>query len=126
MKFTANDFTAENATRLSVIIQSKMGNPPLTHFKSLMDSQQKKFNRLLNEYVNALDDDWYNAIIRDFNLIMQEDVLNEAFDPSKQVVGLCGGNRELLLSDEQKEFITKDLGKGIEEYAKEVGCVVTN
>lgn len=126
MKFTADDFTAENATRLSVIIQSKMGNPPLTPFKSLMESQQKKFNRLLNEYVSMLGDDWYNIILDQFNLIMQEDVLNESFDPSKQVIGLCGGNRELFLSDEQKDFITNELNKTTEEYAKEVGCVVTN
>lgn len=123
MKFTAEDFTAENATRLSVIIQSKMGNPPLTPFKSLMESQQKKFNRLLNEYVNMLGDDWYNIILDQFNLIMQEDVLNESFDPSKQTIGMVGGNKELLLSDEQKEFITKELEKDIDEYKKEVGCV---
>jgi hypothetical protein len=123
MKFTAEDFTAENATRLSVIIQSKMGNPPLTPFKSLMDSQQKKFNRLLNEYVSMLGDDWYNIILDQFNLIMQEDVLNEAFDPSKQTIGMVGGNKELLLSDEQKDFITKELEKDIDEYKKEVGCV---
>jgi hypothetical protein len=122
MKFTAEDFTAENATRLSVIIQSKMGNPPLTHFKSLAESQQKKFNRLLNEYVNMLGDDWYNMILDQFNLIMQEDVLNESFDPSKQTIGLIGGNKELLLSDEQKDFI-KGLGKEVDEYKKEVGCV---
>ena len=126
MKFTADDFTAENATRLSVIIQSKMGNPPLTPFKSLMESQQKKFNRLLNEYVNMLGDDWYNIILDQFNLIMQEDVLNESFDPSKQTIGLSGGNKELLLSDEQKDFITNELNKTTEEYAKEVGCVLTN
>jgi hypothetical protein len=123
MKFTAEDFTAENATRLSVIIQTKMGNPPLTPFKSLMESQQKKFNRLLNEYVNMLGDDWYNIILDQFNLIMQEDVLNESFDPSKQTIGMVGGNKELLLSDEQKEFITKELEKDIDEYKKEVGCV---
>jgi hypothetical protein len=123
MKFTAEDFTAENATRLSVIIQSKMGNPPLTPFKSLMDSQQKKFNRLLNEYVSMLGNDWYNIILDQFNLIMQEDVLNEAFDPSKQTIGMVGGNKELLLSDEQKDFITKELEKDIDEYKKEVGCV---
>ena len=123
MKFTAEDFTAENATRLSVIIQSKMGNPPLTPFKSLMESQQKKFNRLLNEYVNMLGDDWYNIILDQFNLIMQEDVLNESFDPSKQTIGMVGGNKELLLSDEQKDFITKELKKDIDEYKKEVGCV---
>ena len=120
MKFQQSDFQGETATRLGVIIQSKMGNPPLMLFRDLGESQKKKFNRLLNEYVSMLGEDWKKIIEDQFNLICQEDIFVESFDPSKLDILLTGGNKELLLTEEQKEFITKDLGKTIEDYTKEV------
>ena len=47
MKFQQSDFQGDTVTRLSVIIQTKMGNPPLTLFRDMGESQKKKFNRLL-------------------------------------------------------------------------------
>jgi hypothetical protein len=120
MKFQQSDFQGDTVTRLGVIIQTKMGNPPLTLFRDMGESQKKKFNRLLNEYVNMLGEDWEKIIQDQFNLICQEDIFVESFDPSKLDILLTGGNKELLLTEEQKEFITKDLGKTIEEYTKEV------
>lgn len=120
MKFQQSDFQGDTVTRLSVIIQTKMGNPPLTLFRDMGESQKKKFNRLLNEYVNMLGEDWEKIIQDQFNLICQEDVFVESFDPSKLDILLTGGNKELLLTEEQKEFITNDLGKTIEDYTKEV------
>jgi hypothetical protein len=120
MKFQQTDFQGDTVTRLSVIIQSKMGNPPLTLFRDMGESQKKKFNRLLNEYVSMLGEDWEKIIQDQFNLICQEDIFVESFDPSKLDILLTGGNKELLLTEEQKEFITNDLGKTIEEYTKEV------
>ena len=120
MKFQATDFSGETVTRLGVIIQSKMGNFPLTQFRDLSESQKKKFNRLLNEYVKMLGDDWEKEIMDQFNLICQEDIFTESFDPSKLDILMNGGNKELLLTDEQKSFITNDLNKSIEEYTKEV------
>lgn len=121
MKFQQSDFQGDTVTRLSVIIQSKMGNPPLMLFRDMAESQQKKFNRILNEYVKSLDEDWNDVIMAEFNRISQEDIFTETFDPSKLDILLTGGNKELLLTDEQKEFITNDLGKTIEDYTKEVG-----
>lgn len=120
MKFQATDFQGETVTRLGVIIQSKMGNSPLTQFRDMGESQQKKFNRLLNEYVKMLGEDWENVIMDQFNLICQEDIFTESFDPSKLDILMNGGNRELLLTEEQKTFITNDLNKSIEEYTREV------
>jgi hypothetical protein len=120
MKFQATDFQGDTVTRLGVIIQSKMGNSPLLQFRDMGESQQKKFNRLLNEYVKMLGEDWEKEIMDQFNLICQEDVFTESFDPSKLDILMNGGNRELLLTDEQKSFITNDLGKSIDDYTKEV------
>ena len=120
MKFQQSNFSGDTVTRLGVIIQSKMGNSPLTQFRDMGESQQKKFNRLLNEYVKMLGEDWEKEIMDQFNLICQEDIFTESFDPSKLDILMNGGNKELLLTDEQKSFITNDLGKTIEDYTKEV------
>ena len=88
--FSKDDFTKENAQRLSVII--------MTPFVSLSESQKAKFNRLLNEYINSrlLGDDWLQTLLDDFNRIVNEDILNEDFDPSKVYVPIYNTERQLL------------------------------
>jgi hypothetical protein len=105
-KFSKADFTMDNATRLSVIIMSKMGKNPLLQFKSLPLSQQQKFNRLMNIYIASLGEDWVETLHRDFNLIVQEDIITEDFDASKVFIqSSAPTTRELLLTEEQKEFL---------------------
>jgi len=94
---------------------TQMKRPPLTQFKDLPPSQKKKFNRLLNEYIFELPDDWESVILADFNRIVLEDILNEDFDPSKMVVKDCNTEPQMLLTEEQKQF----LGKVKEEKGEE-------
>lgn len=96
--FSKDNFTKENAQRLSVIIMTQMSKPPLTPFVSLSESQKAKFNRLLNEYINSrlLGDDWLQTLLDDFNRIVNEDILNEDFDPSKVYVPIYNTERQLL------------------------------
>ena len=103
-KFSKEDFTPENATRLSVIIMPKIGKNPLTSFKSLPESQKTKFNRLMNEYIATLGENWEEVILADFNTIVNEDILNEEFDPTKQFVPELATGNTLILSEEQREF----------------------
>jgi hypothetical protein len=103
-KFSKEDFTPENATRLSVIIMPKIGKNPLTSFKSLPTSQRTKFNRLMNEYIASLGENWEDTLLADFNAIVNEDILNEDFDPTKQFVPELTTGNTLILSEEQKEF----------------------
>jgi hypothetical protein len=98
-KFSKEDFTPENATRLSVIIMPKIGKNPLTSFKSLPESQKTKFNRLMNEYIASLGENWEEVLLADFNTIVNED-----FDPTKQFVPELATGNTLILSEEQKEF----------------------
>jgi hypothetical protein len=42
MKFSKDDFTQENASRLMVIIMSKMDRPTLTQFRELPPTQQNQ------------------------------------------------------------------------------------
>lgn len=101
--FNKEDFTPENAQRLTVIINSRLGHPPLTPFREHIPAQQKKFNRVMNEYIKTLPEDWMPVLLRDFDQIVSEDILNEAFDPSK--ISVFAGDRELMLTEEQrKEF----------------------
>ena len=96
--FSKDDFNKENAQRLSVIIMTQMSKPPLTPFVSLSESQKVKFNHLLNEYINSrlLGDDWLQTLLDDFNRIVNEDILNEDFDPSKVYVPIYNTERQLL------------------------------
>lgn len=105
--FGKDDFNKENAQRLSVIIMSKLGRPPLTIFSSLPPSQKTKFNRVMNEYIqqNLQSDDWFDKLLADFNRIVNEDILNEEFDPSLQFVAECNTECQLLLTEEQKRFM---------------------
>jgi hypothetical protein len=103
--FSKEDFTPENAQRLTVIINSRMGHPPLTPFREHIPAQQKKFNRVMNEYIKALPEDWMPVLLQDFNTIVSEDILNEDFDPSK--IFVYAQDKELLLTEEQKEQYDK-------------------
>jgi len=112
--FSKEDFTPENAQRLTVIINSRIGHPPLTPFREHIPAQQKKFNRVMNEYIKALPEDWMPVLLHDFNIVVSEDILNESFDPSK--IAVYAGDKELLLTEEQrKEYDAGEL-KLSEDY----------
>ena len=106
-QFSHADFTLENATRLSVIIMPRIGKPPLTSFKSLPPSWQTKFNRVMNQYIslNLNNENWESKLLADFNLIVNEDILNENFNPDDTFIPIINTDKELLLTDEQKEFV---------------------
>lgn len=110
-KFSKEDFTQENATRFMVIIMSKMGKPPLTNFNDLPQTQKTKFNRLLNEYISTLGENWETLLMNDFDTIINEDVINEDFDPSKIIVMNTITERNIILSPEQEEWIREETEK---------------
>jgi hypothetical protein len=105
--FRKEDFTAETAQRISVIIMKQMNKPPLTSFKALQHSQQGKFNRIMNEYIQSLGNDWQTKLINDFNLIVNEELLTEEFDPAKTFVPAINTETQMLLTEEQKEFLER-------------------
>ena len=113
-KFSKEDFTQDNATRIMVIIMSKMGRPPLTQFKDLPQSQKTKFNRLMNEYIADLGEDWNTKLLDDFNLIVNEDILNEEFDAGRVFVRETITDRNVLLNEEQQEWIKTEVEAGRE------------
>lgn len=109
--FTKEDFKGENCERLNLVINHKMGLPLLTSFHSLTDSKKKKFNKMLNEYINTnLGNfvNWQDILKNEFNEIVSEEYLNENFKPDKQIVPILNTHNELLISKEQQEFLEKD------------------
>ena len=105
--FGKDDFNKDNAQRLSVIIMNKLGRPPMTAFNSLPPSQKTKFNRVMNEYIqeHLQIEQWMDKLHADFNQVVNEDIMNEDFDPSQQFVVECNTEHQLLLTEEQKRFL---------------------
>jgi len=112
--FSKEDFTQENATRLMVIIMKEMGKPPLHQFRDLSPTLKTKFNRLMNEYIQSLGEDWETRILADFNQIVGEDILNEEFDAGRVLVRDTISQKNVLLTDEQKEWIENEEAEGRE------------
>ena len=75
--FSKDDFTKENAQRLSVIIMTRLSKPPLTSFFSLSHQEKQKFNRFMNEYIQSYlqTEDWMERLVDDFNQIVNEDIV---------------------------------------------------
>jgi hypothetical protein len=59
----------------------------------------------MNEYIKKLGEDWKQTLLGDFNQIVNEDILNEDFDPTTTLIPDYNPTPQLLLTDEQKEFL---------------------
>ena len=95
-----------------VLIMKRMGRPLLTQFKDLPPSQKTKFNRIMNEYIQSLGEDWEKVLLDEFNLIVNEDILNEEFDPTTTRVKDNRTDRQVLLSPDQEEWIKQEEAEG--------------
>ena len=112
MGFTHADFTPENAERLKLITNHKMLLPLLTPFYSLAPTMKTKFNRIMNQYISELGEDWESKLLTDFNTLVNEELLNEDFDPSKQFIKEMNTDRKILFSPEQEEWIAQETEAG--------------
>jgi len=98
--FNQQDFQ-EHSTRLSVIIMDRMNKPILTSLRMLTKCDKVKFNKLLNEYIYSLpQESWKDNLMNDFNLITEEKLFNESFDPSKLHIPIVSSDIELLSKEE--------------------------
>jgi hypothetical protein len=110
--FTKEDFTQENAERLRLITNHKMLLPLMTPFYSLAPTMKTKFNRIMNEYISTLGEDWNTKLLSDFNTLVTEELLNENFDPSKQFIKEMNTDRQILYSPEQEQWIKEETEAG--------------
>ena len=104
-RFTAEDFHGETAQRLQVIINNRLGKHPLMPFRET--PSKTKFNKELNRYVNALGTDWQDTIKNDFQIIFDDEIMNDDFKPEAQPVQ-TSFIKNVLLTTEQAEGAYKD------------------
>jgi len=68
MPLTREQFT-ENATRLQVIVMSRLNQHPLSDYKRMNLKEQRVFDTALNEYIQQLPEGKQDQCIReDFNI----------------------------------------------------------
>lgn len=101
MAFTQDDFK-EQAIRLKIIINYKLGLPIFSEFKDMSRLKQKEFNAKLNEYIKALPPLWEEIILNDFNEICADQLFHK-FEPEKMGVPQLSGNT-LFLTEEQRHL----------------------
>lgn len=74
MPFSAEQFH-KNATRLQVVVMSRLDKPPLTNYTLMNPKERRLFDAELNTYIRqlplGLEDD---TIQEDFNRVCQEEV----------------------------------------------------
>lgn len=107
-RFSQIDFTSENAQRLSVIIMPRIKKPALTPFRSLNDRDKQKFNKLMNEYIADLGEDWEDKLLKDFNDVAYDEVFIDTFQPEWCPIQLIDTDIKMLMTDEQKEFLENE------------------
>jgi len=112
MGFSQEDFTPENAERLKLITNHKLLLPLLTPYYSLAPTMKTKFNRVMNEYIQTLGEDWESKLLTDFNTLVNEELLNEDFDPSKQFIKEMNTDKQILYSPEQEQWIKEETEAG--------------
>jgi len=102
--FSKEDWTPENATRLNLIVMTKMALDPFSSFRDLEESQKKKYNRILNQYIQSLGDKGVEQLKEEFDQLVMEDILTEKFKAERCPVQILKKEPQLLLREDQKEF----------------------
>jgi hypothetical protein len=102
--FSKEDWTPENATRLNLIVMTKMGLDTFSLFKDLGESQKKKYNRILNQYIQSLGENGVEQLKTEFDQLVMEDILTEKFKAELCPVQILNTEPQLLLREDQKEF----------------------
>jgi hypothetical protein len=105
MTFTQDDFK-EEAIRLKIIVNYKLGLNIFSEFKDMSRLKQKEFNAKLNEYIKSLPTDWKDTLMTDFNEICADQIFHN-FEPEKMGVPTITGNT-LLLTEEQERLKTEE------------------
>ena len=84
--FSQTDLHGETAQKLSVVCMSKLGQNPLRNFRSLLEGEKKKFNKLMNIYIQSLGEDWKDILTKDFNEVCTDEVFTENFRPNETYI----------------------------------------
>jgi hypothetical protein len=88
-KFSNSDFKGLTLQRLNSIVLIQLGEQIVGSFKDLPPIKQKKYNKILNQYIRELPEEgWDEKIQEDFNDICLEHLFeNPKWSPEK-IMGL--------------------------------------
>ena len=84
--FSKDDFSGDNKIKICCMVMNRIGKQPLTRFSQLLNKEKRIFNEKLNEYIHQLPEEWENKIAMDFELMCNDDIFNENFNPEKFMV----------------------------------------
>lgn len=86
-QFSKSDFmNPEVSMKLRMVCMEIFDRPVSTPFKNLKAYEQRKFNRILNNYIQSLGEDWRETLTSDFNRVCSEHIFNNEFDPEKHYI----------------------------------------
>lgn len=96
--FSPDDFAnTETVRMLSSIIMMKIDKKPLTNFHKLSIQDKKRFNETMNDYIKNLpDENWKEPFTKEYQTIMNTEILNEKFKPTDYEPLDIDNNIELL------------------------------
>ena len=107
MSFTQKQFS-DNAERLSVIIFSRLNQPPLSNYHKLNIKEQRIFNQELNNYIKSLTNgEEETTIITDFNKVCNEEIYHDFKKLKIDKMCLPAATKEQIEKDEPEELWDK-------------------
>ena len=84
--FEKSNFEGDVKLKIVFIVMNLLGKPPLTRFSQLVNKEKRLFNEKLNEYIYQLPEEWENKIAMDFEIMCNDEIFNENFNPEKFMV----------------------------------------
>ena len=105
----SHELFIKHATRLQVIVMSRISKPPLTNFNLMNPKQKRVFDTELNAYIKqlpaGLEED---TLLNDFNTVCHEEVFN-LMKPAEMVIERS--TPEELQQTEHPDLIQYHTGK---------------
>ena len=95
-----NFMNPEISLKLRMVCMELFERPVSTPFKNLKAYEQRKFNRILNNYIESLGEDWEIKLTSDFNRVCCEHIFDKDFDPEKHFIRELNTDIQYLSKEE--------------------------
>jgi hypothetical protein len=121
MSFTFDDFkNPANQTKIQAIVLDKMNLDLTTNYHELSTRQQKKFQKIQNEYLNTApfkEDNWIETLTDDFN-----EIASDFMNGKKNYLHMVDNtilDKEMVYRDEnEKIYHENELKSGFDRFLK--------
>jgi hypothetical protein len=121
MSFKFDDFKhPANQTKIQAIVLDKMNLDLTTNYHELSTRQQKKFQKIQNEYLNTVpfkNNNWEETLTDDFN-----EVANDFMNGKKNYLHMVDNtilDKEMVYRDDaEREYHENELKEGFDRFLK--------